>query len=147
MKKQEKQVYIKNARSTDQIKALEAIEKGKFCPFCSAEYLKHEHKKPILHDGEFWIATENRWPLEHSKVHLLFIHKKHIDHVSEMSNEAWIELRHIVVKMTHDLNMPGATLIFRFGDSSRTGGTVTHLHAQLISGDPEKGKPVLARVG
>jgi len=142
-----KTVNIKNARSEDQANALKAIEKGKFCPFCRPDYIKNEHKKPILHEGKFWLATENRWPYEGAEHHLLFIHKEHIEHISSVTSESWAELKAIVSKMTKDLKMAGATFMLRFGDSSRTGGTVTHLHAQLVSGDPKNKKPVLARVG
>jgi len=144
-----KNVHIDNARTTDQAEVLKLIQKGKFCPFCDPNYLKNEHKKPILKNGKFWIATENRWPYEGAKVHLIFIHKKHIASIEQLKPEAWQELRQIVVSLKKKNNIPGGTLMMRFGDMRCTGGTVEHLHAQLVSGDasnPDR-KPVVVRVG
>lgn len=138
-----------NARRDDIKEALTKIIDSKECPFCSKDYLEKEHKKPILWEGDFWLATENRWPYEGAKEHLLFIHKAHISHMSELTPEAWQELQTVAVKIASDRKINGGTLIMRFGDSRYTGATVTHLHAQLICGDPDQSdrKPVLARVG
>lgn len=143
----EKHVNIDNSRGTDVTAALQKIEAEKICPFCGKDYLTKEHKKPILEETGHWLATENRWPYKGSRNHLLFIHKKHADHLNQVSASAWNELKDLVDKMVSRFNIPGATLLLRFGDSRHTGGTVTHLHAQLISGDPDKGEPVIARVG
>lgn len=147
-RKSKNHVNVNHARSKDQAKALVKIVEGKFCPFCDPNYLKKEHKKPILAENEHWLATENRWPYEGASAHLLFIHKQHIEHVSEVSEAAWKDLQEITVAMTKKMKLTGATLVMRFGESKFTGATVTHLHAQLISGKGKKGgKEVLARVG
>lgn len=147
-KKRKKHVYVGHARSHDQVQALEKIAKGKFCPFCDPNYIKKEHKKPILAQNKNWLATENRWPYDGASVHLVFIHKTHIEHVSEVSKEGWEDLKKIVSMMCGKLKVKGATLVMRFGEGRFTGATVTHLHAQLISGKGKKeGKPVVARVG
>ena len=138
-----------NARRSDIKEALDKIVESKQCPFCSKDYLEKEHKKPIIFDGQFWLATENRWPYEGAKEHLLFIHKAHITHIGELEKGAWQELQEIAITIAKQRGIGGGTLIMRFGDSRYTGATVTHLHAQLICGDPEHPdrKPVLARVG
>lgn len=140
-------VNTSNAKSEDEIRALNQIASDKICPFCGKDYLEKEHKKPILEETKHWLATENRWPYKGSSAHLLLIHKKHVEHLLDISPEAWIELRELAIRMVEKLQIPGATLIMRFGDFRYTGGTVTHLHAQIVSGDPEKGEPVIARVG
>lgn len=143
----EKQVDTKNARTAEQATELQRIAKGNFCPFCSADYLEHEHGKPILKQGKHWLATENRWPYKGSKHHLLFIHRTHFVSIQDLGPHDWDELRTMVNELVQELKIPGATLMMRFGDSRYTGGTVTHLHAQLVSGDPDTGEPVLVRVG
>lgn len=143
----DKHVNISNAKSKDEMEALEKIAKGDFCPFCQPDYIKNEHGKPILKDGKFWFATENRWPYAGSSNHLVFIHKKHHVSLLDLSTDEWIELKEMVSNLVNELKIPGATFLMRFGDNKYTGGTVTHLHAQLVSGDPEKGEKVLARVG
>lgn len=141
------QVNIENARNPDQIEALKKIQEGSFCPFCSQEYMAKEHGKPILVDGKYWFATENRWPYKGARVHLLLVHKEHITNVSELSKEAWGELLLIVKELKGKVDVPGGTLLMRFGDTKYTGGTVAHLHAQLISGNKDSSEPVLVRVG
>lgn len=142
-------VNTDHARSQDQINALEKIRSNKECPFCDKDYLKKEHKKPILWEGEFWLVTENRWPYEGAKEHLLLIHKNHIAHANEISDQAWRELHQATIRIAEGRAIHGGTLIMRFGDNRYNGATVTHLHAQLVCGDPDKPdrKPVLTRVG
>lgn len=143
-----KHVNLNNARTAEQQKALKQIEDGDFCPFCQRDYIEKEHKKPILKETNSWLATENRWPYEGASAHLLFIHKKHITSIEDMGNEAWLELKELLTSLKKEGIIPqGATLVMRFGDHRYTGGTVTHLHAQVISGSPDGGGPVLARVG
>lgn len=144
-KPESKIVDINNARSEEQIAALKKIREGNFCPFCRREYLEKEHKKPILLETDEWLATENRWPYEGTKTHLLLIHKKHITHVNELSSKAWTDLHEIIKKLTEKIL--GGTLLMRFGSTANTGATVEHLHAHLVSGDPDYKKPILARVG
>lgn len=145
--KDTKHVNLSNARAEDQLEALKKIAAGDFCPFCQADYIEKEHKKPIIKTGDHWIATENRWPYKNTKHHLLFIHRRHVTSIADLCDEDWNELRKMVMEISQKMNIPGATFVMRSGDSRYTGGTVTHLHAQLISGNPDSGEPVLARVG
>lgn len=141
-----KQVNIKNARSSDQIKALTEIEKKGVCPFCSREYMETKHPHPILLENEHWYATKNRWPYENTKEHLLLVCKEgHPTHPKELSSAAWKNLHSLVLEISEKLSIPNATLIMRYGNMGDTGATVTHLHAQVITGSGEK--PVIARVG
>lgn len=142
-----KKVNIENARSKEVAKELKRIQEKGFCPFCSKKYLKEEHRKPIIMETDNWIVTENRWPYENALVHLLLIHKKHIENISEMTEKAWLELKSIITKLPKKFSIPGATLLFRYGNTIQTGSTVAHLHAQLISGNPKTGKAVITRVG
>ncbi len=140
-------VNVENARSEDQTQALRKIVESDKCPFCDPNYIKNEHKKPILLEGTHWFATENRWPNENAKHHYVFIHRQHRTSIAELSPAEWEELRTMTLEMRHKLNIPGGTFILRFGDSQFTGGTVTHLHAQLISGHGDKDRAALVRVG
>lgn len=147
MDKGKNHVNIDNARSDDQATELERISKENFCPFCSDDYLEKEHGKPILKRGTHWLATENRWPYKGTRFHLLFIHRKHLVSINELGQDDWNELRTIINELVDEMKIPGATLLLRFGDNKYTGGTVTHLHAQLVSGDPDSGTPVVTRIG
>lgn len=149
MKKDKDQfINLNHARKPEQIEVMKKIEKDKVCPFC-LENLKNYHKRPIIKEGLFWIATDSQWPYEGAKEHILFINKKHITDMRELDVEAWTDLLGLVQSLSTERKMAGGTFVMRFGDTRATGATVNHLHAQLISGDPEKPdrKPVLARVG
>jgi len=143
-----KHVNEEYARSKDQLEALRKINHGDFCPFCSRRYMETEHPNPIFAETDHWFATDNRWKYEGAVEHILLIHKDHIESLSEMSSESWLDLKKIFNRVVEERKIPGATLVMRQGDGLYTGATVTHLHAQIISGpgNPD-GKPVLARVG
>jgi diadenosine tetraphosphate (Ap4A) HIT family hydrolase len=124
-----------------------SIQEEGNCPFCP-ENLAKNHKRPILIDGQDWVLTENMYPYKHAQAHLLAIHKSHIEHMSELSSEAWNEVREMVVTHLGSTGLLGATFMMRFGETRFNGASVNHLHAQIISGNGEDdGIKVMARVG
>ena len=123
------------------------IQQDGVCPFCPEQLAKY-HKNPILIDKEFWLATENMYPYKGVKYHFLLIHKKHISHISEVSQEAWTELHTLTDEINKKYNIKGGSFLMRFGDSQFTGASVTHLHAHIVHAepDPERGA-IMTRVG
>ncbi|MFZ2681521.1 MAG: hypothetical protein WAZ14_00240 [Patescibacteria group bacterium] len=105
------------------------------CPFCP-EQLLNFHKRPIRTYGH-WSVTDNMYPYQPSKHHILLIHSTHIEHVTELSAQAWGELQTILAEETERRQIPGGTLMLRFGDTHFTGGSVSHLHAHIIQSDPD----------
>lgn len=93
--------------------------------------------------------TNNMYPYKNAKHHILLIHKEHIENISEMSNGAWIELHDIFLRATERSKIPGGTMFIRFGDTKFTGASVSHLHAHLVSSDPDNPEytPLLTRIG
>jgi diadenosine tetraphosphate (Ap4A) HIT family hydrolase len=124
------------------------IKKDGVCPFCPESLAKY-HKNPIIKKGAFWLLTDNMYPYEGAKYHALLIHKAHITSFSEISKEAWDELNEFINYFTRENNIPGGTLIMRFGDTRYTGASVSHLHANFVSpdGENEDRKPIIARIG
>ena len=124
------------------------IQNDGVCPFCPGNLEKY-HTKPILKEGEYWIMTDNASPYKHAKHHILFIHKKHIENVVDLSDEASQELLEIVRAEAKKRNIQGGTFYMRFGNTAYTGASVSHLHANLISPDTDNlnREPILARVG
>lgn len=123
------------------------IQEELVCPFCP-DHLATYHEKPILENRDYWLATENMYPYKGAQQHLLFIHKEHIEDVQELTPDAWTELHALVVSICKARAIKGGTLMMRFGDTSRTGATVSHLHAQLVSGPGDTdADPILTRVG
>lgn len=128
-------VDVERARSEEQKKVLEHIARQGICPFCPENFRKN-HKKDIFKRGEYWLVTENMWPYMHTKRHLLFLHLKHIEHVSEISPEAFAELLDLVKEFAVKFRMDYGVFAIRFGDGPN-GGSVKHLHAHVIVADPD----------
>lgn len=105
------------------------------CPFCM-ENLRLYHKRPILKETEHWILTENQWPYEGAKVHLLAITKAHVEKLNELPKNAGEELLELMKFAESEYKLAGGSFFMRFGNMEHTGSTVKHLHAQLISGEP-----------
>lgn len=129
-------------------RVIDQIKKDGACPFCP-ENLARYHKNPILKEGSYWLLTDNMYPYKGAKHHILLIHKKHIENVANLSEDAWGELFRFVSSETKKRGIQGGTFYIRFGDTAYTGASVSHLHANLISPDAEnkKREPIMARIG
>lgn len=104
------------------------------CPFCP-EHLHQEHGLPIDERG-FWWVTNNKFAYKPSIHHVLIILKRHAEHFKDLSLEEKTELMEIVQLECEKRQIPGGTLIMRFGDTAFTGATVSHLHAHIVQSDP-----------
>lgn len=126
---------------------IQSIAKDGVCPFCP-ENIASYHKKPTVLDGKYWLLSDSMYPYKNSAEHMLVVHKKHVENIQDISKNAWQELKEIIDTITKKRNMSGATLLFRFGETSRTGASVSHLHAQIVSGTGKKdAEPIITRVG
>jgi ATP adenylyltransferase len=146
----QKFVNSKNAsRRTDGVygKVINKITEDGVCPFCP-EHLANYHPNPILKEGEYWLYTRNAYPYEGAVHHFLLIHKAHIQAFADITPAAWLELQELINAIAHEHDIPGGAFVCRFGETKYTGASVSHLHAQLISGPGTEGsQPVLMRVG
>lgn len=119
------------------------IQRDKVCPFCMKHFLKY-HTKPILMNGKHWVLTENFQPYEGATHHLLAVSKKHTTRFENLSPAAQSELFKLFGAELRKRRVKGGALFMRFGDTEYTGGSVEHLHAQLVSGTRRgKGKEAL----
>ena len=141
-------VNLAHARSKFQRDVMERIAHDKVCPFCE-EYFLTYHTKPILKKGKYWILTENFQPYTGSKVHLLAVSRKHTTQFSELSPAAQAELFTLFATEARNRNVKGGAILMRFGNTDYTGGTVEHLHAQLISGSKRAAnrEPLVTYIG
>lgn len=126
-------VNLKHARTDFQRDVMKRIKKDKVCPFCEEHFLKY-HTKPIIKRGKHWILTENFQPYEGTKHHLLAVARKHVTSFTKLSPAAHTELLHLFKLEAEKRGIKGGALFMRFGDTDFTGGSVEHLHAQLIAG-------------
>ncbi|MCH7597620.1 HIT domain-containing protein [Patescibacteria group bacterium] len=108
------------------------------------------HTEIILRRGKYWIVTKNFKPYTGSKIHLLLLHKSHIEHISDLKKEAWYELLSHVTWASKKFKLKGETLLMRYGNTRYNGASVNHLHAQIISGvarTVKNAKPIRTVVG
>lgn len=143
-------VDLDNARLDDQKAVMQDIIAADHCPFCPENLLKY-HKEPILKEGRYWLLTTNQWPYANTKVHLLLIHKTHIEHLSELDPASGAELIELAQWAAKEYAIPGGALAMRFGDTEYSAGTVAHLHVQLLLPDIDApgydSEPVRIKVG
>ena len=142
-----KHVNLAHANTPFKKKVLQRIIADKVCPFCEEHFLKY-HTKPIIKKGKYWILTENFDPYEGTKHHLLAVSRIHTQAFDAMPQAAWPELFRLFDTELKRRKISGGTMFMRFGDTNYTGGTVEHLHAQLLSGGKRPGKkPIHAKIG
>lgn len=143
-------VNQQNARPGVYAEVINQIADQKVCPFCP-DQLANFHKNPI-DERRHWLITDNMYPYRPHKNHVLLIHKTHIQHLADITPEAWTELGEIIREQTAQRDIAGGTFYLRFGDTRFTGASVTHLHANIIQSDPEdpaydQAKGIVTRVG
>lgn len=139
---------LKNARKKEQIEVMKKIIADGICPFCHDFIDKTKppyHPNPIIMETDFWIATRNAWPYNHTKEHLVLVIKRHILTQEEMKDEEILDLWNIVKRIKQKLEIKHSTFLMRSDSTGMTGATVQHLHAQLVVAAGEE--PVITRIG
>jgi len=127
-------ININNSREKDQTEVMQKIADQAHCPFCE-ENLRLYHKKPIIKESLYWLVTENQWPYKHTKHHFLLIYKKHVTKLEELETAAGGELFDLIKELEKEYQFEGGGFAMRFGDTDFSGGTVNHLHVQLVVPD------------
>jgi hypothetical protein len=133
-----------NARTDEQKSVMTDILQANECPFCEENLTKY-HKKPILRRGVHWLVTENQWPYQGSKIHLLIILLTHEVDVMSLPVGAGEELLDHLRWARGVYDMVGGAIVMRYGNPTFSGATVCHLHAQIIM--PSDGQNVCVFVG
>jgi ATP adenylyltransferase len=126
---------IRNARVPAQRAQMEDISKRGICPF-DDEYLRETHREPIEDQSEWWSVTKNDYPYEGTEVHYLLICRPHVTRPDEIPPEAMAEFGRHIARLAK--NYPGGVVLMRWGDTSMTGATISHLHAHFIVGGPAR---------
>lgn len=126
--------HMGNTRNEDQRRKMEEAARLGECTFCY-EHLPKYHDAPIEKDGEHWVVTRNDYPYDHSRLHMLFIPKRHVEHDDELSDAEWLELKALKKWVCDTYKVPGGGLFMRFGDENHSGGTLPHLHAHIVVPD------------
>lgn len=122
--------YARLPAQKAKMKELTAMGACVFCP----KYLKPYHDNPIEKTGKYWVVTKNDYPYKGSSYHYLIIHRRHIEHIQEISRPAFAELADHLKWLSKKYKLPAGGFAIRFGDSDYTGASISHLHAQLLVG-------------
>lgn len=143
----QKYVDIENTRTPEQRAVYQDIENKNIDPF-EPEHLKIHHPHPILFENNSWFVTKNAFPYENTSLHLLIVHKDFITSIEEISKNAWVDLQEIINFSVEKFNLRSGSFFMRFGDTTKTGSTVTHLHAHIIvsGGDPEERRSMYVKI-
>lgn len=141
-------VHLGHARTQEQIDVMTQIQEDGVCPFCM-EHFRTYHPKPILHENDHWIITENMSPYDGAVYHFLFVHKIHCTMPHELSIEARHSFFDLVDWAVSQYNIDGGSILIRFGDLDKTGGTVDHFHAHVVVGDSREhgGEKIKTKIG
>jgi ATP adenylyltransferase len=128
--------YLPAARTDEQLEQMMQLEESGICVFCPQHFDEH-HENPVEHGGTYWYVTKNDYPYKHTRAHLLIVPRKHITSVAELSSESWAEFGEIVAWAIDHYSLASQAVVIRSGDMRYNGGSVAHLHAHLVSGDPD----------
>lgn len=143
-------VDMDNARLHEQRAVMEKAALAGECPFCLENIrLGIYHKQPILKEGVYWLLTQNQYPYDNTKTHLLLILKTHAERLSELSPEALAETSWLLRWAEREYGAQGGAVCMRFGDTEFSAGTVRHIHMQFIVPDTKKHgyAPVRFKIG
>jgi diadenosine tetraphosphate (Ap4A) HIT family hydrolase len=143
-------IDLDNARVDEQKQVMRQIKAEDHCPFCRENLAKY-HKHPVIRETKYWLLTNNQWPYENTKLHLLAIYKDHVTKLAGLDPAAGQDLLELMQWAEREYQVPGGGWAMRFGDTDYSAGTVAHIHAQFIVPDIEADdfaqKPVKVKIG
>ena len=141
-------VDIENTRTEKQRDFYQDIADKNIDPF-ELEHLKIHHPHPVIFENTSWFLTHNAFPYEDTSLHLLIVHKDFITSIEQISQQAWIDLQEIIKFSVEEFKLTSGGFFMRFGDTTKTGSTVTHLHAHIIvsDGDSTDRRSMYVKIG
>lgn len=135
-----KYFYPPNARTQEQLDIMVRMEtEGK--DSMAPENIEQE----ILFQTDYWHVSRNRFPYEGAEQQFLIVAVPPVYDIEKMSPEMWADLQKIWYRLMQEYNMIGGAFCMRFGDPSRSGASLTRLHAHLIM--PKEGEKVRPPIG
>ncbi len=128
--------FIDAGRTLEQVLQMEDLERRGVCVFCEHNF-KKEHREPIEIETEHWMVTKNDYPYEDTKLHLLFVPKKHANFYDDLEDKARDELGLLLHKIEQRYKPKSYGMFMRVGDFMYNGASVHHLHGHILVGDHE----------
>lgn len=127
-------ILPKRGRSPEHIAMMEKIKKSGKCPFCSDSFLEGTNQE-VLFENYSWRVINNIKPYENTKVHLVLIPREHAESFQELSIQSGADLFSILREIEKRYAINSGAFFMRFGDPLYNGGSVHHIHAQIIVPD------------
>ncbi len=94
------------------------------CPFCELD----QGRNRVITDNSSWTAIHCNPPEAHTRIHVLFIPNRHVTDSNELSDQEWLDLKHIRITVQQTLGYESRGLLMRDGDARMSAGTIAHLH-------------------
>lgn len=149
------EVNMRHVRTEEQRALYEKISESEKCSFCE-DFCRGKaptfHPNPVLFEEQYWVVTECFPKLKSSKEgldsaqHFLLVYREHVT-CPPLPPKAWANLGKCTERLMEEYRLPAETLVMRMGDGNFTGGSIAHLHAQLIFGGATDGDAVRVKVG
>lgn len=124
---------LEHCRDAEQLLVMTRHLMNGTCPFCDD---LQEGDTPWLPIGaRHWRIKENRWPMAHTRAHLLLVATEHITHVDQIPTSAWTELGPTIAWVAERYGPINGGIVFRSGSLAHSAGTVEHLHGKILYTD------------
>lgn len=127
---------LENHRTEEQLLRMRDLERRGVCLFCPDGLAEHSGLEPVWHGGG-WTIAPNDFPYKGTTLHLLLIPSEHVTDMADLSDEARAGFFDALVFAREKYDLDGYGLGVRNGRCELTGGTIRHLHAHLLVGDPD----------
>jgi diadenosine tetraphosphate (Ap4A) HIT family hydrolase len=137
-------VNINNTRNEEMRKRWEKYLEDDIDPFSRAEFEKCI-TEPIILEVKHWYVFKNEYPYDGRKYQFVIVTQIFFTDLDTLPDEVGLELKYVKIELSNMYGIKGSGLVMRLGDTSISGASVTHLHAQLIV--PEENKRVAAWFG
>lgn len=137
--------YLGNSRGEQQTRHMIELEAAGRCMFCP-EWLLEELGRPPLYQSDLWTVGYNDYPYQDTSLHLLIVPSEHVEALHELAPNSLAALQGALAWVVDAFHLTSYGLFARNGNPAFTGGTIKHLHLQLVVGDPNSDTPVRAKL-
>lgn len=126
-------VYLGHAREEEQLADMEAIAERDICFMCP-EHIEefYEDRGGLIDEAEHSYIVHNRYPYKNTEHHMMVLPKQHAESLAELDEEFILEAFGFLKQLEAELGLDAGVIAMRFGDPSKTGATVHHLHMHLV---------------
>jgi diadenosine tetraphosphate (Ap4A) HIT family hydrolase len=122
---------LAHCRTFNQYKAMiDGYRAGK-CPFCDPLGAENE----VIRENELWRMWHNLFPLNATSIHLILAPRRHVESQDVFGAEDFSAMGDLFAWARGNFRLQGGGFIMRFGTPEFCGGTVLHLHANIIVPD------------